>query len=75
MKSYNEILRELRTDRDRTQAEIAALLGIQQMQYSRYETGIRELPLHHLRKLCAYYHVSADYILSLPDDLDWPRRP
>ena len=66
MKPYYQILRELREDHDLSQAEIAAVLGTTQQVYSRYEKGINELPLHHLRTLCLYYHVSADEILSLP---------
>ena len=65
MKEYYEILRELREDRDLKQADIAAILGTTQQVYSRYEKGINEMPIRHLRSLCQYYHVSADYVLSL----------
>ena len=65
MKESWEILRELREDRDIKQKEIAALLGTTQQVYSRYEKGINALPIHHLRTLCQFYHVSADYILGL----------
>lgn len=67
MKSYMEILRELREDRDYTQAQIAAVLETTQQVYSRYEKGVNEMPVRHLRKLCEFYRVSADYVLSLPD--------
>jgi hypothetical protein len=33
--------------------------------YSCYENGINEMPIRHLRTLCEYYNVSADYVLSL----------
>lgn len=65
MKEYYEILRELREDHDLTQSEIAQVLNTTQQVYSRYERGINEMPVHHLRKLCQFYHVSADYVLSL----------
>ena len=65
MKKYNEILKELREDNDKSQAEVAEYLGIMQQQYSKYETGIRELPIKHLIKLCSYYKVSADYVLNI----------
>lgn len=65
MKEYYEILRELREDRDIKQSEIAALLKTTQQVYSRYENGINELPIRHLRTLCRFYKVSADYILGL----------
>ena len=65
MKSYAQILRELREDHDLTQAEVAKVLGTTQQVYSRYENGTNELPLRHLRTLCQFYHVSADYVLGL----------
>ena len=68
-----ERLRALRTDSDMSQAAIAAAIGIDQKQYSRYETGTNELPLRYLMKLCQVYGVSADYLLGLPKGLSWPR--
>ncbi len=65
MKEYWEILRELREDHDLRQADIAALLHTTQQVYSRYEKGVNEMPIRHLRTLCQFYHVSADYVLSL----------
>ena len=65
MKEYWEILRELREDRDLKQANIADVLGTTQQVYSRYENGINELPIRHLKTLCQYYNVSADYVLGL----------
>ena len=65
MKAYCEILRELRESRDLKQADIAMVLNTTQQVYSRYETGINELPLRHLVTLCRFYHVSADYLLGL----------
>lgn len=65
MKTYVDIIRELREDRDLTQKDIAALLGTTQQVYSRYEKGENEMPIRHLITLCKYYKVSADYILCL----------
>ena len=65
MKEYYEILRELREDRDKKQSELATVLGTTQQVYSRYENGVNELPIRHLRTLCLYYQVSADYILGI----------
>lgn len=68
MKEYYEILRELREDHDIKQSEIAALLKTTQQVYSRYENGVNEMPIRHLRTLCQFYHVSADYILGLKNE-------
>ena len=73
MAVYTEILRELREDSDLTQAQVAAVLGTTQQVYARYEKGINELPVRHVRALCLLYGVSADYILGLPEGLKRPR--
>lgn len=65
MQPYVRIIRDLREDADRTQAEIAQVLGTSQTMYARYERGANELPIHHLITLCRYYGVSADYVLGL----------
>ena len=65
--NYVKRIRDLREDNDKTQAEIAAVLGTSQTMYARYERGANELPIHHLLTLCRYYHVSADYILGLKE--------
>ena len=61
---YLPRLRDLREDRDMTQAQVASLLGIDQRVYSNYETGKREIPLRHLIVLADYYHVTVDYLLG-----------
>lgn len=63
--AYVKRIRDLREDHDKTQKEIAAILGTSQTMYARYERGANELPIRHLVKLCKYYGVSADYILGL----------
>lgn len=70
---YNDRIRSLREDNNKNQKEIADLLGTSQSYYSEYELGKRQLPIHHLKTLCLFYGVSADYILGLPKNLHWPR--
>lgn len=62
-------LRDLREDTDKTQADIASYLGIQQTVYSRYERGFQTIPLEHLIKLADYYQVSLDYITERTDSI------
>ena len=64
-KEYWMVLRELREDRDLKQSAVARVLGTTQQVYSRYENGVNEMPIRHLRTLCEFYNVSADYVLSL----------
>ena len=62
---YIKRIRDLREDHDKSQQQIADVLGTSQTMYARYERGANELPIHHLITLCRYYKVSADYILGL----------
>ena len=65
---YIKRMRDLREDNDKTQQEIADIIGTSQTMYARYERGANELPIHHLIKLCKFYKVSSDYFLGLSDD-------
>lgn len=67
MKLNIERLKEIRKDHDYNQIEIAKILGITQVQYSRYETGERLIPINHLIKLAEFYNVSIDYLVGLTD--------
>ena len=64
---YYQRIRDLREDTDKTQEEIAQILGISRQHYSLYETGKRELPMHHFVALAEYYNVSLDYLSGLTD--------
>ena len=46
---YQRRLRDLREDHDKTQQDIADILGTSQTMYARYERGANELPLRHLQ--------------------------
>lgn len=59
---------DLREDKDLKQSVIAALLGTSQTQYSRWERGEREIPLHHAITLARYYQVSLDYLTGLTNN-------
>ena len=61
-------LRDIREDRDLKQKNIASVLGISIQQYQLYESGKREIPVHHLRTLCEFYNISSDYVLEFTDD-------
>lgn len=58
-------LKDLREDHDMTQTQVAELINTTTQQYNRYETGKRELPMHHFITLARYYNVSLDYLAGL----------
>ncbi len=60
-------LKDLREDADKKQEDIAAVLHITRQQYQLYESGKRELPMHHFVTLAKYYNVSLDYLSGLID--------
>lgn len=61
-------IRDLREDKDKTQAEIAEIFGMQLTQYRRYENGDREPKLSFIIQLADYYNVSIDYIAGRTND-------
>ncbi len=61
---YYHRLKDLRDDRDLSQEDIAKVLNTTQQQYSKYETGIQEIPTHHVVTLAKFYKVTTDYILG-----------
>lgn len=62
MKTTAQIMRELREDHDLSQTQVAAVLGISQQHYSKYEKNDYQLPLQHLVRLADFYGVSTDYL-------------
>ena len=60
-------LKDMREDADKKQEEIALVLGITRQQYQLYESGKRELPMHHFVVLARHYNVSLDYLAGLID--------
>lgn len=62
-----ERLKEIRKDKDLKQETIAKVLRTSQVQYSRYESGLRLIPVDKLIVLASYYNVSVDNLLSLTD--------
>jgi len=67
-------IKELRIDNDLLQKEVAEKCNITQRKVSFIEKGKTEPNLEDLRQLCKLFNVSADYILGLPQGLDYPKR-
>ncbi len=65
-------VRDIREDRDFTQAAIAKYLNVGTTQYRRWEAGESEIPAHIVIELCKLYKVSADWLLGLPKGLGYP---
>lgn len=60
-------LKDIRLDSDLKQQDIAKVLKITQQQYSKYELGIRLMPIDKIVILAKYYDTSVDYLLGITD--------
>lgn len=60
-------IRQLREDNDLTQKVVADYLYCDQSLYSKYERGVRDIPVGIVVKLAKLYGTSTDYILGLTD--------
>lgn len=61
---FNERIRAMREDTDKTQKEIAVIFNTTQRKISRLETGQSEPTLQDIKQYCYYFDKSADYILG-----------
>ena len=55
-----------------TQTDLANAIGVTQRKISFLETGASEPSLRDITALCRYFNVSADYLLGLPRDMEYP---
>ena len=60
-------IRNLREDKDMTQAQMAEILHCSQRVYSDYERGRLDIPTEILIGLADFHNVSVDYILGRSD--------
>ena len=61
-------IRELRTENEKTQGEMAQILGISRQVYANYENEINEPPFDILIKMANFFSCSLDYLLGRADD-------
>ena len=60
-------IRNLREDKDITQAQMGELLSCSQRVYSNYERGDIDIPTPTLIKIADFHKVSLDYLLGRTD--------
>ena len=61
-------IRDLREDKDITQAEMGKILSCSQRVYSNYERGALAIPTAVLVRLADFHAVSVDYLLGRTDN-------
>lgn len=62
-----ERIRNMRIDRNLSQAKVAEYLNVKQNTYSQYEIGVLNYPVDVLIKLSLFYNTSIDYLLGMTD--------
>ncbi|MBQ7779140.1 MAG: helix-turn-helix transcriptional regulator [Clostridia bacterium] len=65
---YYKRIRDLREDKDLTQAQMGKVLSCSQRVYSNYERGDIDIPTSTLIKIADFHKVSVDYLLNRTDD-------
>ena len=73
-------LQEVRKMHNETQKDLGNIIGTRQTNVSEMESGTRATTAENIAKICKHYHVSADYLLGLSDDMNggcerWTEEP
>jgi transcriptional regulator with XRE-family HTH domain len=63
-----ERIRNMREDKDLTQAQMAAYLNIHQTTYSDYEIGNLNIPVAVLSRIADLFETSIDYLVDRTDE-------
>lgn len=62
-------LRELRIESEKTQEQMAQILGVSRQVYANHENEVNEPSLSMLSKMADFFQCSIDYLLGRSDDL------
>ena len=80
-KSFGNKIRDLREDRDMSQSQVAALIPMNQSNYSKIERDVQQPDLYQLKRIAEILGVSCDELLEIkksPEgvarDLEFARR-
>ena len=68
---YMERLKEVRNNKNITQATLSQLLGIHEYVYGQYEREYVIIPIKHLNTICNYLEVSFDYLFKFTNDVNY----
>ena len=69
--NYGEKMKEIRSESNSLQKDIAKVLNISIYTYSHYETKDAIILIKHLINFCNYFKNSLDYILSLSNEKEY----
>lgn len=72
MCSFGEKIRLLREKEELNQTQLGKAVNMTQRKVSYIECGKYEPSIDDIKAFCAYFKVSADYLLSLPRNYRYP---
>ncbi len=72
--SFGEKLKLLREEQELNQTELGKLLNMTQRKISYLERDQYEPGLQDISAICAFFRVSADYMLGFSKPLPYPKR-
>jgi transcriptional regulator with XRE-family HTH domain len=67
IKEFSVRIKELREERELSQAKLAKVIKTYQQTVARWELGIVEPDMNTIIQLALFFDVSADYLLGLSD--------
>lgn len=65
--NIGEIIKELRTEKGMSQAELGKSIGVSQKAIDYWERGVNEPKASYISSLADFFGVSADYLLGRDD--------
>ena len=68
MSAFSDRLKQLRNEKNVTQTQLAAAIGVTDRACRRYEAGENEPTLSILQSMSDYFNVSVDYLMALTDN-------
>ena len=72
--TFGEKIRFLRENKELNQTELGHVVNMTQRKISYMELDRYEPSLDDLRALCAFFNVSADYLLGFSNALPYPKK-
>lgn len=72
--TLGEKIRLLREEKELNQTQLGNAVGMTQRKVSYLENDHYEPSMEDIRALCAFFHVSADYLLGFSKPLPYPRK-
>jgi len=72
--TFGEKIKLLRESRELTQTQLGKAVNMTQRKVSYIEKGTYEPGLSDICSFCRFFNISADYLLGLPQSMNYPKR-